>query len=500
MTSFTILDMTTGRTPMKTPGVPRPVEAHVLPFVPFVRASAGPLYRQIYEGYRTAILTGRLRPGQRLPSTRALADALAMSRLPALSAFEQLLHEGYIEGKVGAGTFVASAIPDDLTRAALPPRPAARQLPPAPRDEGGLGPFRVSVPALDHFPHRIWARLLWRHGKRQSSELMAYGDPAGYVPLREAIAEYLRTARGVRCDAAHVLIVSGSQMALQICAMALLGPGDTVCVEEPGYPGAWDALAVSGARLAPIPLDDEGIDVARLNAQGRRARAVYVTPSHQYPLGTSMTAARRLAVLGWARRTDRWILEDDYDSEYRYASRPLPALQGMDRAARVIYIGTFSKVLFPALRVGYVVVPPSLWATFVRLRETLDIFSPTLTQAVIADFLREGHFARHLRRMRKLYLGRRNVLVERIGARLAGLLTVHCADAGLHLAGFLPGGEDDREVLRRAAARGITGTALSTCYAGRPARSGLVLGFGGSDERRLRAAVETLRDVIRELV
>jgi GntR family transcriptional regulator/MocR family aminotransferase len=476
------------------------VEAPVLPFVPFVRPSAGPLHRQIYEGYRTAILTGRLRPGQRLPSTRALAGALAMSRLPALNAFEQLLHEGYIEGKVGAGTFVASAIPDDLTRAALPPRPVARQRSPAPRDEGGLGPFRVSVPALDHFPHRIWARLLWRHGKRQSSDLMAYGDPAGYVPLREAIAEYLCTARGVRCDAAHVLIVSGSQMALQICAMALLGAGDTVCVEEPGYPGARDALGISGARLAPIPLDDEGIDVARLNAQGRHARAVYVTPSHQYPLGTSMTAARRLALLDWARRTDGWILEDDYDSEYRYASRPLPALQGMDRAARVIYIGTFSKVLFPALRVGYVVVPPRLWATFVRLRETLDIFSPTLTQAVIAEFLREGHFARHLRRMRKLYLGRRNALVERIGARLAGLLTVHCADAGLHLAGFLPRGVDDREVLRRAAARGITGTALSTCYAGRRARSGLVLGFGGSDERQLRAAVETLRDVIRALV
>ena len=296
ITSSTTIDMTTeGRRPGPPRGVAPPMKAPVLPFVPFVRPSAGPLYRQIYEGYRTAILSGRLRPGQRLPSTRALADALAISRLPALSAFEQLLHEGYIEGKVGAGTFVASAIPDDFTSAVLPPRPAARQLPPAPRDEGGLGPFRVSVPALDHFPHRVWARLLWRHGKRQASELMAYGDPAGYVPLREAIAEYLRTARGVRCDAAHVLIVSGSQMALQICAMALLGPGDTVCVEEPGYPGAWDALGISGARLAPVPLDDEGIDVARVAARGRRPRAVYVTPSHQYPLGPSMTAARRPA-------------------------------------------------------------------------------------------------------------------------------------------------------------------------------------------------------------
>ena len=476
-------------------------DAQIVPFVPFVRASAIPLYRQIYDGYRTAILAGRLRPGQRLPSTRAIATELEISRLPALNAFEQLLHEGYIEGRVGAGTFVANAIPDDLTRAAGARRPAA--LPhrsPTPRDEGGLGPFRVSVPALDQFPHRIWARLLSRHGKRLGNELMAYGDPAGYGPLREAIAEYLRTARAVRCDAAHILIVSGSQMALHICAMALLERGDAVCLEEPGYPGARDALRLSGATVVPIPLDDEGINVGRLAAQGPRARVVYVTPSHQYPLGISMTASRRLALLDWSRRGNRWILEDDYDSEYRYASRPLGALQGMDPAARVIYIGTFSKVLFPSLRVGYMVVPPTLWSTFVRVREALDIFSPTLPQAILADFLREGHFAGHLRRMRKLYLGRRNALVERLRARLGDCLTIHSADAGLHLSAFLPRGVDDREVLRRAAARGITATALSACYAGRRSRSGLILGFGGSDERRLGEAVETLGGVIRELV
>jgi GntR family transcriptional regulator/MocR family aminotransferase len=478
-------------------GAPAPV----VPFVPFVRSSNLPLYRQIYDGYRAAILAGRLGPGQRLPSTRAIATELGISRLPALTAFEQLLHEGYIEGRIGAGTFVAAAIPDDLTRAAGARRPAAVSRPsPAPRDEGGLGPFRVSVPALDHFPHRLWARLLWRHGKRLSSELMAYGDPAGHGPLREAIAEYLRTARAVRGDASRVLIVSGSQMALQLCAMALLGPGEEVCVEEPGYPGARDALRLSGATVVPVPLDDEGIDVQRIAARRPRARMVYVTPSHQYPLGTSMTAARRLALLAWARRGRRFIVEDDYDSEYRYASRPIGALQGMDADDRVIYIGTFSKVLFPSLRVGYLVVPPALRDTFVRIREALDIFSPTLTQAVLADFLREGHFARHLRRTRTLYLGRRNALVERLRARLGDLLTIHCADAGLHLTAFLPPGVDDREVLRLAAARGVTATALSTCYLGRRPRSGLILGFGGSDERRLGEAVETLRDVIRGLV
>ncbi|HKZ07999.1 MAG TPA: PLP-dependent aminotransferase family protein [Methylomirabilota bacterium] len=476
--------------------------AQIVPFVPFVRPAAGPLYRQIYDGYRAAILSGRLRPGQRLPSTRALAAELEISRLPALNAFEQLLHEGYIEGKVGAGTYVAQAIPDDLTRPAdgRAAETRGRAARPAPRDEGGLGPFRVSVPALDQFPHRIWARLLWRHAKRPTNELMAYGDPAGHVPLREAIAEYLRTARGVRAEAAHVLIVSGSQMALQICARALLAPGDSVCMEEPGYPGARDALgAVPGARLVPVPLDDEGIDVGRLAAAGRRARLVYVTPSHQYPLGIAMTAARRLALLRWARGGARWIIEDDYDSEYRYASRPLAALQGMDAAARVIYVGTFSKVLFPSLRVGYVVVPPALWDRFVRLREGLDIFSPTLPQAVLADFLAEGHFARHLRRMRKLYQGRRDALVGAVRRELGDLVTIVGAEAGLHLSVLLPPGVDDREVLRRAAAGGVTGSTLTSCYAGRRRRSGLILGFGGSDEGRLREAMATLAGVIRAL-
>src|SRR5262245_7418004 len=289
---------TLGRTTMTTS------DGQIVPFVPFVRPGTGPLYRQIYDGYRMAILSGRLRPGQRLPSTRALAAELEISRLPALSAFEQLLHEGYIEGKVGAGTYVAQAIPDDLTRAADTPDAHARAPRKSrrltPRDEGGLGPFRVSVPALDQFPHRIWARLLWRHGRQPANELLAYGDPAGHVPLREAIAEYLRTARGVRAEAANILIVSGSQMALQICAQALLAPGDAVVMEEPGYPGARDAFgAVPGARVVPIQLDGEGIDVGRLAGAGKRVRLAYVTPSHQYPLGIAMTAARRLALLRW---------------------------------------------------------------------------------------------------------------------------------------------------------------------------------------------------------
>jgi GntR family transcriptional regulator/MocR family aminotransferase len=422
-------------------------------------------------------------------------------------AYEQLLHEGYIDGKVGSGTYVTASIPDDLANPLLERGTAKTSRPAAspPRLSGAsapepLGPFRVSLPALDLFPDKIWSRLVYRHAKRLPVELMAYGDSAGYLPLREAIAQYLRVARAVRCEASQILITSGSQMALQLCAMALLKPGDAVCVEEPGYPGARDALRSSGATLVPISVDDEGIDVGAIAARGGRVRVAYVTPSHQYPLGILMTASRRFELLDWAQRNQGWILEDDYDSEFRYVSRPIGSLQGMDTASRVIYIGTFSKILFPSLRMGYVVVPAVLSSAFVQLRETLDIFSPVLYQLALTDFLLEGHFARHLRRMRAAYLSRRNSLVDGLREHVGSALDLYNTDAGLHLSAFLPKVIDDREVVRRAAQRGIASTALSTCYAGKAPRSGLVLGFGGASERRITHAARALGGVIRELV
>jgi len=475
--------------------------AAIFPYLAFDPRSRVPFYKQIYDGYREAILAGRLRRGQRLPSTRALAAELKISRLPVLNAFEQLLHEGYLEGKAGAGTFVRDSIPDELSKPLVVKdgRTKVRRIAAAAFVSEGIGPFRVSLPALDRFPREIWGRLVARHGKRLPIELMAYGDPAGHAPLREAIASYVRAARAVNCEAAQVLIVSGSQMALQLCALALLKPGDSVFIEDPGYPGARDALQVSGAKVIPVQVDSEGIDVARIASQRKRARVAYVTPSHQYPLGVSMTASRRLELLDWARRTQSWILEDDYDSEYRYASRPLGALQGMDTSDRVIYIGTFSKVLFPALRVGYMIIPPDLVGSFVRLRESLDIFSPTLYQLVLTDFLNEGHFARHLRRMRSVYHGRRDAMVHSLEKHLGSTLEPYNTDAGLHLSGFLPRGIEDREVVRRAAQAGVVATALSSCYAGEHRRSGLILGFGGASERRIQAAASMLARVIESL-
>jgi GntR family transcriptional regulator/MocR family aminotransferase len=485
----------------------RPVRDALIPLVALGTGSA-PLYRQIYEGYRMAILEGKLRPGQRVPSTRALALALGISRLPVLTAFEQLLHEGYIEGRAGSGTYVASSILDQVDGAGSgrktepsprKPRPSrAEQDVDVPHEPAASNAFRVSLPALDHFPNKTWARLVSRHARRMPVESMAYGDPAGHLPLRHAIADYLRTARAVACDASQILIVSGSQMALQLCARVLLKPGDAFCFEDPGYPGARNALGATGAVVRSVPVDDEGLVVRSMGVGKHAARLAYVTPSHQYPLGVSMNVTRRLELLEWARRHQSWIIEDDYDSEYRFASRPLGALQGMDQASRVVYIGTFSKVLFPALRIGYVVAPAALVDAFIEQRRALDLFSATLYQLALTDFLREGHFARHIRRMRAIYLKRRDALVEEIRRRLGGTLAIVNTDAGMHLTAWLPAHIDDRAVVRCAERRGISAIALSTCYAGKAAKPGLVLGFGGTSEETVGRAVENLAEAIEE--
>ena len=461
------------------------------------RSAAAPLHRQVYDGLRRAILDGRLRPGEQVPPTRALAAELGVSRMPVLAAYDQLLHEGYLEGRVGAGTFVSGLLPDEALQA-VPAAARRRDRPrvPAARDFGGLRPFRLSLPPLDQFPRELWAGLVGRHARALTPDRMAYGDPAGVGELRVAIAAHLRAARAVRAEPEQVIVVPGSQAALRVAAAALLRPGDRVAIEDPGYPGARAALEAAGARLVPVPVDGEGLDVAALERLRGQVRAVYVTPSHQYPLGASMSAARRMALLDWARRRDAWILEDDYDSEYRYVSRPLGALQVMGPHGRVVHIGTFSKVLFPALRMGWLVVPPDRVDDFIAAREALDLFPPTLYQYVLAEFLAEGHFARHLRRMRGTCLARRNALLAGLAEHCGGALRVHNADAGLHLATTLVQGGDDQALVRRLAARGILAVALSGCYSGRDKRQGLLLGFGGFPESRIAEAAQVLGEVL----
>ncbi|HEV2859607.1 MAG TPA: PLP-dependent aminotransferase family protein [Pyrinomonadaceae bacterium] len=482
-----------------------------------------PLYRQLYESLRAGILDGRLRPGARLPSTRELASTLNVSRNTVMNAFEQLLAEGYLEGHVGSGTFVTRSLPEDTLHArahgdghkaratgrdsrqgrgathALSQRGAelARSPASAAISDGRALPFRPGTPALDKFPFEIWGRLAARHWRKPPPALLGYGEPAGHHPLREAIATYLGTARAVRCEPSQVIVTAGAQQALDLAARVLLDPGDPVWIEDPGYLGARVALRGAGARLVPVPVDEEGLDVSAAESLAPRARMCYVSPSHQYPLGVTMSLARRLQLLEWAAREGAWVLEDDYDSEYRYAGRPLAAMQGLDRGGRVIYLGTFSKVLFPALRLGYMVVPPDLASAFSNARGVLSRFSPTVDQAVLADFIHEGHFARHIRRTRSLYATRQAALVEAVRKEMSGLLEVEPDEAGIHLVGWLAEGADDRAASLAAERAGIDAQPLSSYTLEHRRRGGLVLGYAGYDERRIREGVRRLAAVLR---
>jgi len=488
------------------------ISASFFPAIQLAYRTKTPMYRQLYDWFRRAIIDGQMRPGQRVPSTRGLAAELKISRIPVLNAYEQLLAEGYFETFVGAGTCVARSIPDDTLS---PPtvkarkghqeiveQPGPRRLSrrgerlthmPAQSWLDNLGAFRVSLPALDHFPIGVWTKLVTRHSRRPPRGIMAYGDAMGYLPFREAIAEYLSAVRGVRCESSQILVTTGSQQALQISAQVLLDPKDRVCMEEPGYPGARQAFMTAGAHLIPVPVDDEGIDVAQLIRRGRAARAVYVTPSHQYPMGMTMSATRRMLLLNWAVRSGAWIIEDDYDSEYRFGSRPIASLQGLDTEGRVIYVGTFSKVMFPALRLGYVVVPKDLVPAFSAARDAADIFSSTLYQAVLTDFIREGHFARHIRRMRMLYMDRRRALVNAIEIEMGDMTEVIGAEAGMHLVVLLPRGTNDVALSRKAAQRGISAMPLSVCYSKAPTRDGLILGYGGANAHQIHDGIRKLR-------
>jgi GntR family transcriptional regulator/MocR family aminotransferase len=482
--------------------------------VPFIsleldRRSAVPLHRQLYEELRSAVLEGRLSPGARLPSTRSLAADLEISRNTAAGAFDQLLAEGYLEGKVGSGTYVASSLPEDLlyitkavpakSRGAAPRAVLSRRgamlasipvsLSP---DSGAARAFRPGMPALDAFPRELWARMAARILRQSQTGFLSYGSAAGLQPLREAIAEYLRAARGVRCSAGQVIVTSGSQQALDLAARVLLDPGDAVWMEDPGYVGARGALQAAGIRTEPISVDSEGLSVAEGESRAPEARMAYVTPSHQYPLGITMSLSRRMALLDWARRRQTWIVEDDYDSEFRYAGRPLAALQGLDTANRVIYTGTFSKVLAPGLRLGYLVAPEQVVDAFISARGLADRHAPALEQALVCEFLTEGHFARHVRRMRSLYAERQDALVSAARRELAGFLEVAPAEAGMHLVGWLPEGANDRDVSERAAAAGVSTPAVSRYAMRAQRRPGLMLGYAAVNARQIREGIRKL--------
>ncbi|HEV3331726.1 MAG TPA: PLP-dependent aminotransferase family protein [Bryobacteraceae bacterium] len=480
------------------------------PLIAVDRRGEKPLHRQIYDAFRTMILERRLQPGQQIPSTRALADDLRISRIPVLSAYAQLLAEGYIESRSGAGTFVTNSLSDQFLSArpavvSVAKHPASGAISRASRllpVEGtewfrGSGAFSVGQIAYDHFPFRVWSDLVTYHARRVRASSMNYSDPMGSEDFREVIATYLRTARAVNCDASQIMVVSGSQHALDLSARVLLDPDTPVWVEEPGYEFLRHTLTMSGCRLVPVPVDGEGLDVTAGIKLCRDARVAYVTPSHQYPLGATMSVGRRLQLLEWAHSCDSWIVEDDYDSEYRYESMPVASMQGLDPGSRVIYIGTFSKTLFPSLRLGYIVIPPALVSRFQAVRQSNDLCPSHLYQAALADFISAGHFARHIRKTRQLYAERRNALAQALRKEFGSEIEILGAEAGMHLVVTLPPGMSDRTISARAAQEQLWLWPLSAAYAGKNVRQGFILGFGGTKADEMSHQVRRLRKAMR---
>jgi GntR family transcriptional regulator/MocR family aminotransferase len=452
------------------------------------RASRTPLTRQIYMQVRSAVLSGGLRPGTRMPSSRAMASKLGVARASVVLAYEHLLAEGYVESRHGSGTFIAG----DLTGLAPQRRGTSRAMkritPTSARvfsdfersaAQSDARPFNTGRTLIDARTAETWRSLTHRAVRRLGANDLGYTDPAGLAELRANICDYLRAARAVRCDPDQIVITAGTQQAIDIAIRVLLAPGDEVWVEDPGYPLTHAQLLLAKARPHPIPVDAQGLIVAAGLHTAPRARAAFVTPSHQFPTGVALSMARRLDLLAWARRYGAFIVEDDYTSEFRYSGPPLASLQGLDDTERVIYIGTLNKALFPGLRIGYAVVPRALLQAFVGARYLIDRQPATLQQAVVCEFMQQGHFGAHIRRMRQLYREQRDALAATLMRRAPDQLDVAVPDQGMHLVAYLCDGSSDIAIEAAAQRVGIVVRAISRFYRAAHPRPGLMLGFSG---------------------
>ena len=473
------------------------------------RGPAHPTYRRLYAALRDAILDGRLRPGVKLPSTRELARRYTLARGTIVTAFEHMKAEGYLTGRVGSGTYVSEVLPDVLllagpgVRARQPCARRSRNLSGVAKRAEAFIPstaarahaFRTNQPALDLFPTTLWAQIAGRRLRRASTALLKGCPPTGYPPLQRALAEYLGASRGVICAPEQIAIVSGVQEAIDLVARLVLNPRDCVCMEDPGYLSAARAFAACGASVLRAPLDREGMTVPR----ARNAALAYVTPAHQFPMGMTMSLTRRLALLDWARRTGALIFEDDYDGEYRFSGAPVPALQGLDRHGCVLFAGSFSKVLFPSLRLGYLVVPSDLLERLQAIKSLTNRHAPLLDQAVLCDFMTEGHLGRHVRRMREVYAERLAALVRAAGEELGDFVEISPVEAGLQTAAFFRRDISAPAVADAAAARGVEVVPLSR-YSSRPlVRDGLLLGFAAVDAVEIGRGVKELAAILKRV-
>lgn len=481
-------------------------------------AARTPIFRQIYTAIRTGVLDGRFSSGSRVPSTRTLAMDLGVSRMTVVNAYDQLFAEGYLEGRHGSGTFVATQLPEEFLRADGPNISSAgtetkrrvirfsregkalsKRMATIARHHGATSavPFQHSLMAADEFPFDIWAKIVQRQLKCFSRKLGGYQDAAGYAPLRSAVAEHLRSTRGVRCEDEQVIITAGTQQAVSLISRVLLSTDDTVWIEDPCHLGARDIFDVVGAKVVGVPVDPEGFDLsAATRARSSTAKMIYVTPSRQFPMGITMSLQRRLNLLNWASENDTWIIEDDYDSEFRYTGRPLPALQGLDNDGRVLYVGTFSKTVFPGLRLGCIVSPPDLGDVLTAAKSLADLHCPLTDQMALAEFISEGHFERHVRRMRTLYGERQENLLNAVEKYIGDRLDIEPSPAGMHLIGWLPKGVDDVEVSERAAKAGVLAGPLSRYAIMRQKRGGLLLGYTAFNKREITEGANKLETVL----
>lgn len=466
----------------------------------------GPLFRQVYSGVRQAILGGVIGPGERLPSTRDLAEQLGLSRTVILLAYDHLLAEGFVIGRGGSGTFVSAG----LSRNVAPgTRGLARvQLSrfgkivsgsiatvntPAPRPTIPRYNFIYGRSDLATFPFAVWRRLLLRQSRKASTKEFDYGSALGNMELRAAICAHLRRSRAVVCEPDEVIIVNGSQQALDLVVRVLVDPGDPVALEDPHYDGIREVLRAAGAQMRPVPVDREGLNPAKLPDD---ARLVFVTPSHQFPTGVILSLERRLALLDWARRRNAVIVEDDYDGEFHYEGRPLESLQGLDREGRIVYIGTFSRTVFPSLRIGYVIAPRSLVPALTAAKWLCDFHSASLEQQTLADFIADGMYERHLRRLRKKNVARRAALLESIAKYLGDRVEVTGDGAGAQVVLWPRRKVVEEELIEAAAKKGVGIYGIAHCWLHRPARPGFVLGYAGLSEREIRDGIRLMGQIL----
>ena len=495
------------------------IEKNATPFIMLSDAdNSSALYVQVYEKIREEILSGRVLSSAKLPSTRTLAEQLGVSRITITNAYEQLFAEGYLEGKIGSGTFVASELPEEFLQTSNSKLTNTHQDKPqriihlsnygeklssvseklsTNYSTSKCTPFQNGLPAIDKFPIHIWSKIAQKLQKNFSRELLNYGETAGFHGLREAVATHLKSARGVNCTPEQIIITSGTQQGLDIIGRILVNPGDSVWLENPCYLGARSTFDALGANLKFLPIDNEGLNFSEAKNEKEIPKLIYATPSHQFPLGITMSLQRRLNLLEWAQENDSWIIEDDYNSEYRFAGRPLASLQGLDRYNRVIYLGTFSKTIFPALRLGCMVVPEELVEICKRAKALLDRHSPIFDQLVLAEFISAGHYTRHIRRMRKLYSERREIMIDELKNQLGAKVKVQPSSAGLHLTIWLDKHLNDTEISRKLAAKGIVSEPLSSYVFKQKMSPGLVMGYAAFDEKQIRNGIGELAKILK---